>query len=299
MSAIRGVRFLGRTRERERLDGLLAQARDGQSAVLVIRGEPGIGKTALLRYAARQASGLRTAEVEGVQAEMELPFAAVQRLCAPMLKGVKVLAEPQQKAIRVALGVSSGDAPETFLVAVGVLTLLAVTAEERPLLCLVDDAQWLDEASLQTLGFVARRLLADPIVLLFATRTPNGRLARLPELELEGLPEADARSVLASVITGKLDDQVVDQIVAETRGNPLALLEWARGVSPAQLAGGYGLPDASTVPGRIEASFAARFVGLEEATRMLLVLAAAESAGSQALLWRAAERLGIPDDALG
>jgi predicted ATPase len=167
MPATRGVGFLGRSRERERLDALLAQARDGQSGVLVIRGEPGIGKTALLRYAARQASGLRTAEVVGVQAEMELPFAAIHRLCAPMLDGLDLLAEPQQDALRVALGVASGDAPDRFLVALAVLTLLSATAERRPLLCLVDDAQWLDAASVAALGFVARRLVAEPMAMVF------------------------------------------------------------------------------------------------------------------------------------
>src|SRR5690242_14595413 len=159
MPTTRGLGFLGRTRERERLDAMLAQTRDGQSAVLVIRGEPGIGKTALLRYAARQASGLRTTEVDGVQAEMVLPFAGIHRLCAPMLDRLDVLPAPQKHALRVALGVSSGDAPDNFLVALAVLNLLSATAEERPLLCLVDDAQWLDPVSARALGFVARRLL--------------------------------------------------------------------------------------------------------------------------------------------
>ena len=191
MPTTRGLGFLGRTRERERLDAMLAQARDGQSAVLVIRGEPGIGKTALLRYAARQASGLRIAEVEGVQAEMELPFAGIHRLCAPMLDGLEVLAEPQQNALRVALGLSSGDAPDRFLVAVAVLNLLSATAEERPLLCLVDDAQWLDAASVQALGFVARRLLAEPVAMIFSLREPitTRALDGLPQLSLEGLDE--------------------------------------------------------------------------------------------------------------
>jgi DNA-binding CsgD family transcriptional regulator len=281
------------------LNGLLDGARAGRSSVLVLRGEPGIGKSALLDYAAGAASGFRVLRAVGVEAEKDLSHSAVHQLWAPARDVQERLPKPQQEALRTTFGLGNGPAPDRLLVGLAMLSLLSEVADERPLLCLIDDAQWLDEASAQTLSFVARRLLADPIVLLFATRTPNGGLARLPELDLEGLPEADARSVLASVITGKLDDRVVDQIVAETRGNPLALLEWARGVSPAQLAGGYGLPDASSVPGRIEASFAARFVGLEEATRMLLVLAAAESAGSQALLWRAAERLGVPDDALG
>src|SRR3954454_19771051 len=179
MPAIRGLGFLGRTRERERLDAMLTQARDGRSAVLVIRGEPGIGKTALLRYAARQASGLRIAEVDGVEADMELPFAAIHQLCAPMLGGFEALAEPQQKSLRVALGLASGDAPDRFLVAVAVLNLLAAAAEDRPVLCLVDDAHWLDAASVQALGFGARRLVAEPVALLFALREP----ARTPALD--------------------------------------------------------------------------------------------------------------------
>src|SRR6188472_274204 len=191
MPATRGLGFLGRTRERERLDAMLAQARAGRSAVLVIRGEPGIGKTALLRYAARQASGLRTVEVEGVQAEMELAFAGIHQLCSPLLDGLDALAEPQQNALRVALGVLSGDAPDRFLVAVAVLNLLAETAEERPLLCLVDDAQWLDAASVQALGFVARRLLAEPVAMILSLREPTSSRALdgLPQLTLDGLDE--------------------------------------------------------------------------------------------------------------
>ena len=180
--------FFGRSSERERLDATLASARDGHSAVLVIRGEAGIGKTALLRHAARQASGLRTIEVEGVQAEMELPFAGIHRLCAPVFDGLEVLAEPQQNALRVAFGVSSGDAPDKFLVAVAVLNLLSATAEERPLLCLVDDAQWLDAGSVQALGFVARRLVAERVAMIFALREPTTArtLDSLPQLSLKG-----------------------------------------------------------------------------------------------------------------
>src|SRR6476469_6334142 len=173
MPPTRRLGFLGRTRECQRLDGMLAQARDGRSAVLVIRGEPGIGKTALLRYAARQAAGLRIDQVEGVQAEMELPFAAIHQLCTPLLDGPEVLAEPQQNALRDALGISSGDAPDRFLVAAAALNLIAATAEKRPLLCLVDDAQWLDAASAQVVGFVARRLLAERVAMMFSLREPS------------------------------------------------------------------------------------------------------------------------------
>src|SRR3954468_11336307 len=254
MAAIRGFGFLGRTSECQRLDGMLAQARDGQSAGLVIRGEPGIGKSALLRYAARQASGLRIAQVEGVEAEMELPFAAIHQLCTPMLGRLEVLAEPQQNSLRVALGIAPGDAPDKFLVAVAVLNLLAATAEERPLLCLVDDAQWLDAASVQALGFVARRLLAESIAMVFAVRAPSEEreLAGLPEIALDGLDDDDARALLESVLPGRLDEGVRDRIVAETRGNPLALLELPRGMTAEELAGGVGVPAGGALPAHPE-----------------------------------------------
>jgi predicted ATPase len=172
MPSTRGLGFVGRSSERERLDATLAPARDGHSAVLVIRGDPGIGKTALLRYAARQASGLRIIEVEGVQAEMELAFAGIHQLCRPLFDQLEALAPPQQSAIEVALGVASGDPPDRFLVAVAVLNLLCAAAEARPLLCLIDDAQWLDAASGQTFGFVARRLAAEPVAMVFSLREP-------------------------------------------------------------------------------------------------------------------------------
>jgi hypothetical protein len=213
MPAIRGLGFLGRARERERLDAMLAQARDGQSAVLVIRGEAGVGKTALLRYAARQASGLRTTEVDGVQAEMVLPFAGIHRLCAPIFDRLDALPAPQKHALQVALGVASGDAPDNFLVAVAVLNLLSATAERRPLLCLVDDAQWLDPVSARALGFVARRLLAEPVAMVFSLREPTSirALDGLPQLSLEGLDEADARALLSRAVPGRLDDRVRDR----------------------------------------------------------------------------------------
>jgi DNA-binding CsgD family transcriptional regulator len=287
----------GRQDARRKLEGLLNGARAGHSGVLVLRGEPGIGKSALLEYAAGSASGMRVLRVVGVESEKDLPYAAVQQVCAPIQDRLERLPKPQQGALRTTFGLAEGPAPDRLLVGLGLLNLLSAAAE-RPLLCLIDDAQWLDHASAQMLSFVARRLLAEPIVLLFATRTLGNEIAPLPELALEGLPEPDARALLASVIPGKLDDRVADQVVAEAHGNPLALLEGARGLSPTRLAGGFGLPEAFSVPGRIEASFAQRFEGLDKPTRMLLVLVAAEPAGDQALVWRAAERLGIPDDAL-
>src|SRR5829696_8008042 len=258
--------LLGRADEREVLDRLLENVRAGQSAVLVVRGEAGVGKTALLHYCARQASGFRVARIAGVESEMELPFAGLHQLCAPMLGRLGALPQPQQSALGVALGLSSGPAPDRFLVALAALSLLAEVAAERPLLCLVDDAQWLDGASGQVLGFVARRLLAESVAIVFAVRDPTDErvLVGLPELPLEGLAEEDARALLASVIPGRLDERVTDRLVAETRGNPLALLELPRRLSATQLPGGFGLVGSQELSGRIEESFLRRFDELPE-----------------------------------
>jgi DNA-binding CsgD family transcriptional regulator len=292
--------FLGRASERQALDRLLEGVRGGQSAVLVIHGETGVGKTALLHYCARQASGLRVAKIAGVEAEMELPFAALHQLCAPMLARRAALPEPQRDALSVALGLSSGDTPDRFLVALGVLGLLSAVAEERPLLVFVDDAQWLDAASGQVLGFVARRLLAESVAIVLAVREPSDKheFEGLPELALGGLEREDARALLARAIPGRLDDRVRDRIVAETRGNPLALLELPRGVSPAELAGGFELPAAGDLPGHIEDHYLRRLGALPEATQRLMLLAAADPAGDATLLWRAAQTLGIDTSAL-
>ena len=216
MPPIRGMGFLGRTRESRRLDEVLGHARDGDSAVLVISGEPGIGKTALLRYAARQAAGLRVIEVQGVQAEMEMPLSGIERLSAPLLGALGDIPEPQQNALRVALGIASGDVPDRFLVAVAVLNLLAATAAERPVLCLVDDAQWLDALSLQAFGFVARRLGADAVAMIFALREPvtTRALDGLPHLSLGGLGNADARALLSRAVPGRLDDRIREALSA-------------------------------------------------------------------------------------
>src|SRR5689334_12749635 len=214
MSARRPPVLLGRAGERQRLDRLLDNVRGGQSAVLVLRGEAGVGKTALLRYCARQASGLRVARIAGVESEMELAFAGLHQLCAPMLGRLEALPAPQRAALGVALGLESGPAPDRFLVALAALSLLSEVAAERPLLCLVDDAQWLDAASGQVLGFVARRLLAESVAIVFAVRDPADapELVGLPELSLRGLDDEDARSVLATVIPGRLDERVRDRI---------------------------------------------------------------------------------------
>jgi DNA-binding CsgD family transcriptional regulator len=291
---------LGRVSEKELLDRLLSNVRGGQSGVMVIRGEAGIGKTALLQYATRNAPDFRVAQISGVEAEMELPFAGVHQLCAPMLDRLDQLPEPQRNALSVALGLSTGDRPDRFLVALAVLSLLSAVAEDKPLACFVDDAQWLDEASDQVLGFVARRLLAESVAMVFAVREPNSRRAfeGLPELRLGGLDDDDARTLLASAIPGRLDDRVRDRIVAETRGNALALLELPRGLSAAQLAGGFALPEVGPLAGRIEESFLRRFEPLPDDSRSLLLVAAAEPLGDPALMWRAATQLGIPSAAL-
>src|SRR4051794_13870022 len=295
MAVQRPPAFLGRSGERDVLDRLLETARGGQSAVLLIRGEAGIGKTALVRYAARRAAGFRVAQIAGVEAEMELPFAGLHHLCAPMLAQLDALPDPQQNALRVSFGLSSGDAPDRFLVALAALTLFAEVAGERPLLCLVDDAQWLDAATSQVLGFVARRLLAESVAIVLTVREPSDEreLADLPALSLGGLQDEDARALLSSVIPGRLDDRVRDRLVAETRGNPLALVELPRGQSTVELAGGFALPGAGTLPSQIEEHFRQRTASLPEATQRLMLLAAADPVGDATLLWRAAATLGV------
>ena len=238
--------------------------RAGESRVLVLRGEPGVGKTALLEYLVGQASGCRVARAAGVQSEMELAFAGLHQLCAPMLDRLESLPAPQRAALRTAFGISAGPAPDRFLVGLAVLGLLSEVAGDRPLVCVVDDEQWLDNASAQALGFVARRLAAEPVGLAFAARVTGEELAGLPELVVEGLRDGDARALLDSVLAGPLDARVRDRIVAETRGNPLALLELPRGLTPAQLAGGFGLPGAMPLSGRIEDRFGQRVEALPE-----------------------------------
>jgi DNA-binding CsgD family transcriptional regulator len=288
-----------RRTERDELDRQLQRVRAGQSAVLVLRGEAGVGKTALLEYVAERASECHIARVAGVESEMELAFAGLHQLCAPMLDGLEALPSPQRDALRVAFGLQDGAAPDRFLVALATLSLLAGAAEVEPLVCLLDDVQWLDRASTQTLAFVARRLLAEPITMVFAVRQPNDadELTGLPELVVGGLADDDARLLLAAAMPGRLDERVRDQIVAETRGNPLALLELPRGLTSAELAGGFALPDARPVASRVEETFVQRVRALPRETQRLLLVTAAEPIGDVSLLWRAAERLGIRGDA--
>ena len=267
--------------------------------MLVVRGEAGVGKSVLLEYAAERATGFRVARAAGAESEMELAFAGLHQLCSPLLDRLDRLPEPQQAALRTAFGQQDGDPPARFLLALAVLSLLAEAAEERPLFCLIDDAQWLDRATAQALGFVARRLLAERIALVFAVREPSDdrELAGLPELLVEGLGEEDARQLLASAIRGRVDERVRDRIIAEARGNPLALLELPQGLAPEGLAGGYSLPDAKPLAGQIEQSFLRRLEPLPRDSQRLVLTAAAEPVGDVTLLWRAAERLGIGAEA--
>jgi predicted ATPase len=264
----------GRGDEVAVLDGLLDDARAGRSGVLVLRGEAGIGKTALLEHASEAAPDFTVLRAAGVESEMELAFAALHLLCAPVHEFVDRLPAPQRDALEVTFGMRAGAAPDRFFVALAALSLFSEAAQERPLLCLIDDAQWLDRVSAQVLAFVARRLLAEPVVLLFAARETTDAFPGLPELLIAGLDDTEARKLLASVIPGRLDDRVADQLVAEARGNPLALLELPRGLSPAQLAGGFGLPGARPLTGRIEQRFRERLEALPGTTQRLLLMAA-------------------------
>ena len=285
----------GRGSECSLLDDVLAALRAGESRVLQIHGGAGIGKTALLDYVASAAAGVRVLQATGVESEMELPFASLHQLCAPLLDTVDQLPVPQRGALEIAFGRAAGAAPDRFLVGLAVLTLLCRTAEERPVLCVVDDAQWLDEVSAKTLAFVARRLVADPVGLLLAAREPAGDLEGLPQLEVLGLRDGDARALLRSTLMFRLDERIRDRFVAETRGNPLALLELSHGLTVEQLAGGFGLLDAplQALPSRLEESFRRRVEAIPAPARLLSLVAAAEPVGDPVLVLRAAERIGI------
>ena len=283
----------GRGSECALLDELVAAIRRGESQSLVLRGEAGIGKTALLEYLIASAPDATIVRAVGVQSDMELPYAALHQLCGPLLDRLEALPAPQRRAMEIAFGVTAGEAPDRFLVGLAVLSLFSEVAEQRPLLCVVDDAQWLDQASALTLAFVARRLLAEPVAIIFAAREPGEELQHVSELEVFGVHNSDARALLSSAVRFKLDERVRDRIIAETRGNPLALLELPRGLTARQLAGGFGLLGAQALTGRIEESFVRRLEALSDDARRLLLVAAAEPVGDSLLLWRAAERLGI------
>jgi DNA-binding CsgD family transcriptional regulator len=295
------MKLIGRHTERGVLDRLVETVRAGESRAIVVSGPAGVGKTALLDYVAEQASGCRVVRAAGVQSEMELPFAALHQVCVPLMGTLERLPVPQRDALRIAFGMMAGPAPDRFLVGLAVLGLLADVAEQHPLMCLIDDEQWLDRSSAQVLGFVARRLVAESLGLIFAARIPGSDLAGLPHLAVEGLPVTDAQALLDAVVVGPLDSRVRDRIVAETGGNPLAMLELPRGLTAHELAGGFGFLDAvrlaGGVEGGIEESFRRRIDVLPERTYGLLLIAAAEPVGDPALVWEAASRLGISAEA--
>jgi len=293
VSAEGAVRLVGRALESAVLEEFLAAVRGGQSRALVLHGESGIGKTALLEFLVKRAADCRVISVSGVQSEMELAFAALHQLCAPLLDRLATIPAPQAAALRITFGLDSGPVPDRLLVGLAVLSLLAEAATERPVLCVVDDEQWLDDASVQVIAFVARRLGAESTGLVFGTRALGDELTGLAQLTIEGLGKADACALLDSVLTVKIDQRVRDQIVAETHGNPLALVELSRELAVPQLAGGFGLPAAVVVPGSAEEMFRRRIEVLPAESRRLLLLAAAEPTGDPVLLWRAAARVGI------
>ena len=271
-------------------------ARTGAGRVLALRGEAGIGKSALLQYVVEAATDFTVLRAAGVESEMELAFAGLQQLCVPVLSRIDRLPDPQRHAVEVAFGLRDGDAPDRFLVGLAVLGLLAAASEDRPVLCVVDDVQWVDRVSRQTLSFVARRLLAERAVLVFTSRDAVAELVGLPELAVEGLSDDESRELLDSAVLGRLDPRVRDRIITETRGNPLALLELPRHLSPAELAGGYYRPDPRSVPSQLEEHFVRRLRALPTDTRRLVTIAAAEPLGDPTLLRRAAAGMGLAAD---
>ncbi len=289
-----GRPLFGREREREVLDRLLDDACAG---VVVLHGEAGVGKTALLDYAVKAARVFRVVRASGVEAEMELPYAAGHLVCSPFFDLLDRLPPPQREALGVAFGLTDGPPPDPFLVGLAVLGLLSEAAVQQPLLVAVDDAHWLDHASARALSFVARRLSSEPIALVFATRQIESTLRGLPDLLVLPLGHRDARAMLESVLPAPFDESVLERIVVETRGNPLALLELPRGLSATELAGGFGLPATLPLSAGIEKSLTKRLSALPEDARRLLLVAAADPVGEPSLVWRAAERLGIPESA--
>ncbi|MGA7812710.1 AAA family ATPase, partial [Caballeronia sp.] len=282
------MELIDRFAERGLLDSVLHDVRSGQSRVLVLHGDPGVGKSALMDYVARQAGGCRVVRAAGVESEMELAYAALHQLCIPLLNRLDHLPEPQRDALSIAFGMSAGQAPDRLVIGLAVLSLFSDVAEDRPLVCLIDDLQWLDRATAQALAFVGRRLAAEEVALIVASRVPLTDMATLPQMPVKGLREADAWALLDSALTVPLDARVRDQFVVETGGNPLALLELSRGLGVHELAGGFGLPGSTQLSAAVEESFRREAQALPEKTRSLLLLAAAEPLGDPELLWRAA-----------
>jgi DNA-binding CsgD family transcriptional regulator len=291
-------RLFGRRRECAELERLLDTARDGHGAVLVLHGDPGVGKTALLQQAAATGEGFRVIRAVGIEGEMELNYAVLRQLCSPLLGLAEHLPDPQRDALGMAFGLGAGRAPNRSLVGLATLGLVSEAAAHQPLLCIIDDAQWQDDASAKAITFAARRLFAERIAFAFATRDVGAGLTSFPHLHVEPLDHQDARALLQSVLPARLDEPVLERIVAETGGNPLAILELPPGLTPAQLAGGFGLPSPMPLSSGVEQSFARRLARLSSQSRRLLLLAAAEPLGDPALLWRAAGHLAIPESAL-
>jgi DNA-binding CsgD family transcriptional regulator len=289
------ARLLGRHSECETLDRLVAEVLAGRSRVLVLRGDAGVGKSALLDYLSREVAGWRVAAVAGVESEMELAYSGLHQLCAPLLDNLEKLPGPQRDALATVFGLSAGPAPDRLMVGLATLTLVAEAAEEHPLICLIEDSQWLDRSSAQVFGFVARRLLAERVAFVFAARTgiKDDVLEGLISLRITGLSDGDARSLLMGNVHGPIDVAVCDQIIAESHGNPLALLELPRTWQAADLAGGFGLPGVHAVAGKIELSYLRRLVSLPSDTRLLVLAAAAEPLGDVLLLRNAAASLGV------
>jgi AAA ATPase domain len=291
-------KLVGREPERTALTGLLDGARSGRSGALVVRGDGGLGKTALLESAIASASDMTVVSAAGVESEAGLAFAALHQLCAPLLDRLDRLPGPQRDALAVTFGLTSGDVPDLLLVGLATLGLLTAAAEDRPLLCVLDAAQWLDPASAQTLAFVAKRLSGQRAVVVFAAREPRDELRTLPAVVLEGLGEGDALDLLRSALSERIDALVAEQIAAEARGHPPTLMQLARNLSPARLAGGFGLPDALSAADELAQASVGWIEELREDERWLLLLAAAEPTGKPHLILPAASRMGIPHAAL-
>jgi len=292
------VDLVGRAGECVRIDELLGDARGGRGRAIVVCGEPGIGKTALLEYTIASARDFKVLRTVGNEAERELPFAALQQLCAHGFSDLSRLPEPQRDALRVTFGLDAGAPPDRLLVSLAVLSLFSHLADEhRPLLCVVDDTQWLDRESAQVLAFVARRLATESIALAFGSREITDVMRGLPTLEVGELDRDASLTLLRSVLPDRVDENVLERVVAEARGNPLALLELPRGLPVGKLYGGFALPVSVPMAGRIEASFRRRLAALPSQSRRLLLVAAAEPTGDPALVWRAAELLGVTDSA--
>ena len=285
--------LLGRSNECAVIDQLVRDICNGDARSLLLLGEAGIGKTALLNYLVDSATDVTVLQAVGVQSDIQLAYASLHQLCGPLLDRLDALPAPQREAMEIVFGRSAGAAPNRFLVGVGALNMLSQASDERTVLCVVDDAQWLDQASASTLAFVARRLLAERVGVVFAARETSEELQNLSTLAVEGVSKADARSLLDGSVQFKLDEQVRDRIVLETRGNPLALLELPQKLTAAELAGGFGLVEDQSLSGRIEETFARRLNTLSDDAKRLLLVAAAEPVGDPLLLWRAAARLGM------